>query len=145
MSKSYEYYAELQLTDGSLVTLDLEEHGWADPERLARTRVFTLVPKEPGGKWPFVRIHIPDGAKPIFKTRRNMSLSFGIELFRAYAVGWFKDGESHWTWIFPNGAMEKESDDPSFNDLLVKAMNDAIIAQKRAEGTLPSPTEELNG
>lgn len=125
MSGQFEYFAELQLTDGSTVQVDLEERGWADPDRLADTRVFTLVPRDMNSMWPFLRIHIPEGAKPIFKSRNNINLiGHGQPLFRAYAAGWFKDGESHWTWVFPNGAMEKETDDPTVNNLLVQAIND---------------------
>lgn len=139
MSGTFAYTAELQLNDGSLVAVDLEERGWADPDRLANTRVFTLVPKDPASGYPFLRVHIPEGAKPIFKSRNNINLiGHGQPMFRAYAAGWFKDGESHWTWCFPNGAMEKETDDPTVNDLLVKAINDAWRArindaQKAAE------------
>lgn len=126
---TFEYTAELQLTDGSLVPIDLEERGWADPERLSRTRVFTLVPKDPHGRLPFVRIHIPEGAKPIFKSRMNVKFlsaqGMNIPIFRAYAVGYHKGGTSHWTWVFPNGAIETETDDPTFNDLLVEAANNA--------------------
>jgi hypothetical protein len=129
---SYEYTAELQLEDGSLVQVDLEERGWAEPERLSLTRVFTLVPKSPGGKWPFVRVHIPEGAKPVFKSRVNKTIGKGSEAsalnFRAYAVGYFKDGATYWTWVFPNGTIEQNTDAPTFNDILVKAMNDARAA-----------------
>lgn len=124
MSSTYEYSAEVQLNDGTLVQLDLEERGWADPERLANTRVFTLVPKDPTSKWPFVRIHIPEGAKPIFKSRNNVLVTAGRE-FKTYAVGWFKDGESHWTWVMPNGSIELETDSPTFSEILSQAANQA--------------------
>jgi hypothetical protein len=134
---TFEYRAELQLNDGSLVPIDLEEHGWAEPERLSLTRVFTLVPKDPSSRWPFIRVHVPEGAKPIFKSRMNSRLlgpavqgAMGEPIFRAYAVGWFKDGESHWTWVFPNGSIEQETDEPTFNDLLVKAANDASVVAR---------------
>lgn len=136
MTNTFAYTAELQLNDGSLVPIDLEERGWAEPERLANTRVFTLVPKDINSRWPFVRIHIPDGAKPIFKSRQNINLiGHGQPLFRAYAAGWFKDGESHWTWAFPNGAVEQGTDDPTVNELLVKAINDSWRAQVEAAQT----------
>lgn len=125
MSDTFAYWAELQLNDGSLVKIDLEERGWAEPERLSQTRVFTLVPNDSSSGYPFLRVHIPDGAKPIFKFRQNVNLiGHGQPMFRAYAAGWFKDGISHWTWCFPNGAVEQETDDPTINDLLVKAFND---------------------
>lgn len=136
MTNTFAYTAELQLNDGSLVPIDLEERGWAEPERLVNTRVFTLVPKDINSRWPFVRIHIPDGAKPIFKSRQNINLiGHGQPLFRAYAAGWFKDGESHWTWAFPNGAVEQGTDDPTVNELLVKAINDSWRAQVEAAQT----------
>lgn len=124
MSDQFEYYAELQLTDGSLVPLNLEERGWADPDRLANTRVFTLIPKNAGSGWPFVKVHIPEGAKPIFKTRNNVGATAGFQM-RVYAVGWFKDGVSHWTWVFPGGSLEKETDDPDINSTLIATINDA--------------------
>lgn len=128
MASTFEYTAELQLNDGSLVQIDLEQRGWAEPERLANTRVFTLVPKDTQSKWPFVRVHIPEGAKPVFKSRQNMtllgsSLGMNAPIFRAYAVGYFKDNVTYWTWVFPNGAIEQNTDDPVFNDLLVAQFN----------------------
>lgn len=127
MAETYEYYAELQLNDGSIIQLDLEERGWAEPERLSLTRVFTLVPKDPESKWPFIRVHMPEGSKPVFKTRMNMRLlggsGFNEPNFRIYAAGYHKDGISHWTWVFPNGAIEQNTDEPTFNDILVAASN----------------------
>lgn len=108
MADTYEYTAELQLNDGSLIPVNLEERGWAEPERLAATHVFSLIPK---GQAPIVRINIPEGAKPIFKSRKIILATAGKE-FRSYAVGWFKDGVSHWTWVAPDGSIETETDDP---------------------------------
>lgn len=147
---TFEYLAELQLNDGSLHQVDLEEHGWAEPERLSLTRVFTLVPKDPNSRWPFVRIHIPEGAKPIFKSRMNNvfigAQAMGTPLMRAYAVGWFKDGDSHWTWVFPNGAIETETDSPQFNDLIVEAINKAAQnAQTDPSGGNNPITADSNG
>lgn len=121
---TFEYTAELQLNDGSIVTVDLEERGWAEPNRLANTRVFTLVPKDPQSRWPFVRVHIPEGAKPIFKSRMNKLVTAGKE-FRAYAVGWFKGSDSHWTWVLPNGSIEQGTDEPSFIKILTEQVNEA--------------------
>jgi hypothetical protein len=121
---TFEYSAELQLNDGSVVPVNLEEHGWAEPDRLANTRVFSLIPRSIGAGWPMVRIHIPEGAKPIFKSRNNVGATAGFEM-RVYAAGWFKDGQNHWTWIFPGGAIEKETDDPDISKMLVAAINDA--------------------
>lgn len=123
MSGTFEYTAELQLNDGAIVQVDLEERGWADPERLAITRVFTLVPKAPGSK-PMVRVHIPEGGKPIFKSRNNVLMTAG-KSFRTYAVGWFKDGESNWTWVMPDGSTEQGTDDPIFAQVITQAGNEA--------------------
>lgn len=126
---TFEYTAEFQLNDGSIQQVDLEEHGWAEPERLAQTRVLTLVPKNSASRWPFVRIHIPEGSKPVFKSRMNMRFlgagPMNEPVFRIYAAGWHKGHTTHWTWVFPNGAIETETDDPTFNDILVKAANTA--------------------
>lgn len=131
MSDTFAYTAELQLNDGSLVQIDLEEHGWAEPERLANTRALTLIPKDTTSKWPFVRVHIPEGSKPVFKSRMNMKLisaqGMGIPTFRAYAVGYHKGNDTFWTWVFPNGSIEQNTDDPTFNDILVKAANEAAV------------------
>lgn len=133
MGTEFEYKAELQLNDGSTVLVDLEERGWAEPERLANTRVFSLVPKDLTNAWPVVRIHIPEGAKPIFKSRPHFVLlgnqPMGTPLFRSYAVGYFKDNESYWTWVFPNGMIEANTDDPTFADLIIRAMNQQMIKQ----------------
>lgn len=144
MSDTFLYTAELTLTDGSLVQIDLEERGWAEPERLANTRVFTLVPKDPMSGWPFLRVHIPEGAKPIFKSRNNVLLTAGATL-RVYAAGWHKDGESHWTWVFPNGAMENGTDNPTINDILVHAINDAWRKQDAVRRGWVLPTEITEG
>jgi hypothetical protein len=122
MSGTFEYTAELQLNDGSLVQVDLEERGWAEPDRLANTRVFSLVPRQLGTGWPLIRINIPDGAKPVFKSRRNVLATAGQE-FRAFAVGWFKDGSTHWTWVMPGGSIETETDDPHLVSKMTEALN----------------------
>jgi hypothetical protein len=148
MSDAFAYWAELTQADGSLVQLDLEEHGWAEPERLAQARAFTIVPKDTNSRWPFIRVHVPEGAKPIFKSRPIMNLKpFGVELFRAYAVGWFKDGESHWTWAFPNGSIETETDNPTIADLLAKSITDKMMADALAaqEAAKAAEQEEPNG
>lgn len=119
---TFEYEAELQLNDGSLVSVDLEERGWADPDRLAQTRVFSLIPKTTGAM-PIVRINIPEDAKPIFKSRNSVLMTSG-QSFRSYAVGWFKDGDSHWTWVLPNGSIETETDEPVLVDRLTIKLNE---------------------
>ena len=127
---AYEYSAELQLNDGSLVQVDLEERGWAEPERLADTRVFTLVPKDISGALPFVRTHIPEGGKPVFKRRTYGTFAVAnaasIDNFCAYAVGWRRGTEEVITWVMPNGAIECNTDDPTFADIILhtKSRND---------------------
>ena len=121
MSETFAYTAELQLHDGSTVAIDLEERGWAEPERLSQTRAFTLVPKSTA--WPRVMINIPEGAKPIFKSRNSVGMTAGFE-FRSYAVGWFKDGDSHWTWVMPGGVIETETDEPEYIETLSARLND---------------------
>jgi hypothetical protein len=137
MTEAFEYWAELQLTDGSLVQLDLEERGWAEPDRLSQTRVFTLVPKNPAAGMPFVRVHIPEDAKPIFKSRMvNRLLGpaanyMGEPVFRLYAAGYFKDGESYWTWVMPNGSVEQNTDEPTIADILLQAANQSSAIEKQ--------------
>jgi hypothetical protein len=120
MTDTYEYTAELTLKDGSVAPVNLEERGWAHPDRLAQTRVFSLVPKSSGIT---VSVNIPDGAKPIFKSRRVIGATAGWE-FRVYAVGWFKDGESHWLWLLPDGSIEVETDEPDRVRQLTEKLND---------------------
>jgi hypothetical protein len=73
-TKEYVYVAAAQLTDGSETVLDLEERGWADKELLDRTTRWTLIPKEgaktlDGRPYPLVTVSIPEGARPVFKSR----------------------------------------------------------------------------
>lgn len=170
----YAYQAELELHDGSVVTLDLEERGWAEPKRLAQARAFTLVPKQyysnlqvvlaqlasaiesqdPAGSleaaaeerqailsmiaaagrnplapaMPLLRINIPTGAKPVFKSKVYGTAMLNSEGniegyqqdFRGYAVGWKKGRAQHLIWIFPGGHTEAThgNDDPTFGDVM---------------------------
>lgn len=123
MSDTFAYRAELQLHDGSTEIVNLEERGWAEPERLANTRVFSLLPISEGTRWPTIRVVIPEGAKPVFKTRNNVGMTAGFN-YRTYAVGWFKDGETHWTWVLPNGNIEQGTDDPELTKQLTAYLND---------------------
>ena len=73
-SKEFAYVAAAQLTDGSETVLDLEERGWADKELLRRTKRWTLIPKDgakalDGRQLPLVTVTIPEGARPVFKSR----------------------------------------------------------------------------
>lgn len=74
MADTYVYNAEAQLTDGQAVLLDLERHGWADKDMLAKTVRWTLLPKDGaktmrGTDYPFVVVNIPRGAKAVFRSR----------------------------------------------------------------------------
>lgn len=115
-----EFYYDLaaQLNDGTEVKLNPEEHGWAEPERLAQVKVWSLIPREANGM-PLVVVQIPEGAKPIFKSRVYGKLVGDIS-FRAYAIGWH-DTISHWTWVMPNGHIEV-GDDPLYADLILRQM-----------------------
>lgn len=47
MSQSeFPYFANATLDDGDEVVVDLEQHGWANKEMLARTVRWSLVPKQ---------------------------------------------------------------------------------------------------
>lgn len=119
MTASFDYDLTLQLNDGSEVKLNPEEHGWAEPERLAQVKVWSIIPRDQNGM-PVVTVQIPEGAKPIFKSRvygKGLPGTGGPS-FRAYAIGWH-DTESHWTWVMPNGNIEV-GEDPLYADLLLK-------------------------
>lgn len=120
----FEYDITAQLNDGSEVKLDPEVHGWADPDRLEKVRVWSIIPRE-GSTLPVVVVQIPDDAKPIFKSRVYGKGYPGIEnspmpSFRAYAIGWH-DTESHWTWVMPNGLIEV-GEDPLYADMILQSM-----------------------
>jgi len=123
MSDEFVYTAEAVTDDGESHVLDLEEHGWADKELLARTVRWSIVPKVAG--WPIVVVHIPTGGKPIFKSRvfRRMSMYLdGTPTgFRCYAIGYFLRGKSYWTWALPNGAIEV-GEDLYLADLLLRSL-----------------------
>lgn len=98
----FDYDLTAQLNDGSEVKLNPEQHGWAEPERLAKVKVWSVIPRE-HSTLPPVIVQIPEGAKPIFKSRvygKGLP-GTGGPTFRAYAIGWH-DTESHWIWVFPN-------------------------------------------
>lgn len=135
MSETFEYTGQAQLNDGSVIELDLEERGWADPDMLAETRVFSLISKTPS--WPTIHINIPEGAKPIFKSRKSVGMTAGFE-FRSYAVGWFLDGESHWTWVMPNGVIETETDEPITTIKLTESLNEQWRRQTGAPSGEPT-------
>lgn len=133
-SKSYIYHAEAQLNDGTFELLDLEEHGWADKERLAKVVRWSLIPKAEafpamgGRNWPVVIVDIPEGARPVFKTRAFNKVRFnaGTEgtfsegpLFRCYAIGWKLKTEERLVWVLPTGDIEF-GEDPTLADAILK-------------------------
>ena len=133
MSKEYAYFANATLDDGTEMVVDLEEHGWADKEMLARTVRWSLVPKGThvdlsGQPYPLVQVGIPMGAKPIFRSRvfrgvitsrssdqieRKVLPVLRVPEFRCYCIGWIKGRTKTWTWVLPNGAIEVGTDDDS--------------------------------
>jgi hypothetical protein len=119
MTASFDYDLAAQLNDGTEVKLDPEVHGWAEPERLAKVTVWSLIPRV--GGWPVMTVQIPKGAKPIFKSRVYGKFVADIS-FRAYAIGWH-DTTSHWTWVLPGGIIEV-GEDPLHADLILQAMYD---------------------
>lgn len=122
--RQYVYTGEARLDDGTLKMLDLEEHGWADKEMLARTERFSLVPKPGHPDYPVVSVRIPKGAKPVFKTRVYTSEGevYGEAMyfsFRVYAVGYKLGRTHHLIWIIPGGkGIELCPDDPELADVL---------------------------
>ena len=124
MSASFDYDLTAQLHDGSEVKLNPEVHGWAEPERLAQVKVWSIIPRKMG--LPPVVVQIPEGAKPIFKSRvygkgyPGTNEATGLPIFRAYAIGWH-DTTSHWTWVLPNGVIEV-GEDPLYADRLLQQM-----------------------
>jgi hypothetical protein len=131
MTASFDYDLSAQLNDGTEVKLNPEEHGWAEPERLSKVKVWSILPRVDG--LPIVTVQIPEGAKPIFKSRvygkgyPGTNDSTGLPIFRAYAVGWH-DTSSHWTWVLPGGVIEI-GEDPIHADMILQGM----MAQHKAK------------
>lgn len=133
----FAYLAVLTLDDDSEVLVDLEVHGWAEPERLARVRRFALIPK-PDIAMPPVVINIPAGAKPVFKSTRMVSGPIGVRPpllpenatvqlaypvdMRCYAVGYKRGTTEVLTWILPTGGIEV-GPKPSLADILLKHLS----------------------
>lgn len=154
--REFPYFANATLDDGSDVVVDLEQHGWADKEILARTVRWSLVPNGNGltlhGRpWPLVSIQIPEGAKPIFRSRvyvgsivsrssdqieRKVIPILNVPVFRAFCIGW-KKGDTHvWTWVMPTGDIEVGTlDDSWLGDNLRTALNQNVTE-------IPEPVEE---
>lgn len=130
----YVYVAAAQLNDGSETIVDLEERGWADKELLKRTVRWTLIPKDGaltlhGRPYPIVTVAIPEGARPVFKSRVYGTVGAndakGTPLFRCYAIGYKLGRKTHWTWVLPTGDIEM-GEDPWFAELLLRRLKGGI-------------------
>jgi hypothetical protein len=118
---SFDYDLTAQLNDGSEVKLNPEVHGWAEPERLAKVVVWSLIPRIEA--LPVVVVQIPEGAKPVFMSRvygKGLPGTGGPS-FRAYCIGWFKDGETYRTWVMPGNVIEV-GEDPLYADMMLKKL-----------------------
>jgi hypothetical protein len=152
----YAYVANATLDDGTEVTVDLEQRGWADKEMLGRAVRWSLVPKGEhitlqGHPYPLVTICIPQGAKPIFRSRvyrsiiqsrsddqreRKVIPHLLVPEFRAYCIGWKKGRLTVWTWVLPNGSVETGTSDDSHLGFTLRAHLDTLIREE------PEPVEE---
>lgn len=133
MPKEYIYWGTVLLRDGSEELLDLEEHGWADKDRLAQTVRFALIPKEDAPKtlhgqdFPPIVVNIPEGAKPVFKTRVKAATPIGNTSgrhpvqFRLYGIGYKLGSHEPMLWVLPTGAIEM-GPDSFFADQLLRAL-----------------------
>jgi hypothetical protein len=129
MEKAYPYLGEFLLDDDTSVVVDLEEHGWAEPSRLARVRRISLVPKPDapptmgGGPWPVVIVHVPPRARPVFKSRAFGRIAMGSGeggiVFRCYALGYATQKRQTLTWVLPTGDIEV-GDDPELADMILR-------------------------
>lgn len=145
----FPYLANATLDDGEEVVVDLEQRGWADKEILARTVRWSLVPKtEPsyitlkGYVYPLVQISIPEGAKPIFRSRmfvgnimsrssdqieRKVIPHLQVPAFRAFCIGWKKGKTIIWAWVLPTGDIEVGTgDDSHLGEVLRAHLNTQI-------------------
>lgn len=108
--KVFPYYAEAVLSDGKSYALDLEERGWANKELLSKTVRWTLADK--ATNMPVVSVQIPEGGKPVFKSRVYGAVSMGQEIseentsFRCYGIGYKYGRRTHWFWVLPGGTIE---------------------------------------
>jgi hypothetical protein len=133
----YVYVAAAQLNDGSETVVDLEERGWADKELLNRTVRWTLIPKDgamtmAGRPYPLISIQIPEGGRPVFKSRVYGVVGAngetdGLPRFRCYGIGYKVDGATHLTWVLPTGDIETTTgDELLFADLLLRRLKGAL-------------------
>lgn len=121
MSASFDYDLAAQLNDGSEVNLNPEEHGWAEPNRLAQVKVWSIIPRVSG--LPVVTVQIPEDGKPVFMSRVYGKGLPGLDgpSFRAYCIGYFREGETYRVWVMPGGNVEI-GEDPIYADLYLKRM-----------------------
>jgi hypothetical protein len=103
------YTGIFTLDDGSEHLVDFENR-WANKEKLAHLKTFTLVPKDGVENMPVVVLNVPTGAKPIFKHRvyGQIAATGGSvrKPFRVYCIGYKFRGVEHLFWILPNGVVE---------------------------------------
>jgi hypothetical protein len=121
----FNYRGAFTYNDGTEELLELDAHGWADPERLDKTTQLALIPKD--GVLPVVSVNIPDGGKPVFKSRvfGNILLSGGGQgtSFRCYAVGYKKGRLEYLVWVLPTGDIEVGPEPTLATDILRKLTN----------------------
>lgn len=121
MSLAFKYEVALQLNDGTSHKFSLEEKGWAKKEQLKRTKEISLIPSG-NTTLPVVACQIPDGAKPVVKSRVYGHVGSGgaqTDAFRAYAIGYKPSRRKPYLiWILPNGTIEV-ADDPVYAPLLL--------------------------
>lgn len=123
MSIPFKYEVALQLNDGSNHKFSLEEKGWAAKEQLNRTKEISLIPTG-NTTLPVVACQVPEGAKPIIKSRVFGSIGSGAgseasDAFRVYAIGYKqKRRRPYLIWILPNGTIEM-GDEPVYAPLLL--------------------------
>ena len=154
--QEFPYFANATLDDGTEVVVDLEQRGWADPVMLARTVRWALVPKPEhytmkGMMYPLVSIAIPEGAKPVFRSRvfvgniigrsqdqieRKVIPSLKVPVFRVFCIGWKKGKSIVWTWVLPTGDIEVGTGDDSHIAITLRAHLNTQVWET------PEPTPE---
>lgn len=152
----FPYYAAATLDDGTEVErIDLEARGWADKDMLSRTVRWSLVPKGQyislsGRPYPLVSIAIPEGAKPVFRSRvyrgvitnrssdqvaRKVVPVLRVPEFRAFCIGWKRGSEHVWTWVLPTGDIEVGMGDDSHLGGVLRAHLNTLVDE------VPEPEE----
>lgn len=123
MALPFKYTVALQLNDGSNHNFSLDEKGWADKDQLSRAVEISLIPQGETNL-PVVACQVPEGAKPVVKTRVFGSIGSGSteesrDAFRVYAIGYKqKRRRPYIIWILPNGTIEM-GDEPKYAPLLL--------------------------